>query len=141
MFQKILVPIDLAHESSWQRVLPVAVEQVGKQGATLHVMTVVDINLDITAVRLPEDFNRQYLEQCEKRLSAVVDQHVPDDVNVQTHVCEGRAYQQILRVAGEVQSDLIIVASTRPSLQDYLLGSNAARVVRHASCSVLVVRD
>ena len=37
--------------------------------------------------------------------------------------------------------DLIIMASHRPELQDYLLGPNAARVVRHANCSVLVVRD
>ena len=36
--------------------------------------------------------------------------------------------------------DLIIIASHKPGLQDYFLGSTAARVVRHASCSVLVVR-
>jgi len=36
--------------------------------------------------------------------------------------------------------DLIIVGSHKPGLQDYLLGSTAARVVRHAMCSVLVGR-
>ena len=36
--------------------------------------------------------------------------------------------------------DLIIVASHRPGLQDYFLGSTAAKVVRHAKCSVLVIR-
>jgi len=36
--------------------------------------------------------------------------------------------------------DLIIMASRRPELEDYLIGSNAARVVRHAHLSVLVVR-
>ena len=36
--------------------------------------------------------------------------------------------------------DLIVMASHRPELKDYLIGPNAARVVRHADCSVQVVR-
>jgi nucleotide-binding universal stress UspA family protein len=36
---------------------------------------------------------------------------------------------------------LIIIGSHSPSMQDYLLGPNAARVVRHANCSVLVIRE
>lgn len=38
-------------------------------------------------------------------------------------------------------ADLIVMASQRPELKDYLLGPNAARVVRHAEQSVLVVRE
>ncbi len=34
----------------------------------------------------------------------------------------------------------IIVASHKPNVGDYLLGTTAARVVRHAACSVFVVR-
>jgi len=43
-------------------------------------------------------------------------------------------------VAQEKGVDLIIIASHRPGLQDYFLGSTAAKVVRHAKCSVLVIR-
>ncbi|MDH3475684.1 MAG: universal stress protein [Rhodospirillales bacterium] len=39
-----------------------------------------------------------------------------------------------------MKADLIITGSHKPNVSDYLLGSNAARVVRHASCSVFVVR-
>jgi nucleotide-binding universal stress UspA family protein len=35
---------------------------------------------------------------------------------------------------------LIVMNSHRPDLRDHLIGSNASQVVRHASCSVLVVR-
>jgi nucleotide-binding universal stress UspA family protein len=35
---------------------------------------------------------------------------------------------------------MIVMASHRPEMSDYLLGANAARVVRHAKISVLVVR-
>jgi nucleotide-binding universal stress UspA family protein len=33
-----------------------------------------------------------------------------------------------------------VIGSHRPSMAIYLIGSNAARIVRHAKCSVLVVR-
>jgi nucleotide-binding universal stress UspA family protein len=33
------------------------------------------------------------------------------------------------------------MGSHRPELSDYLLGPNAGKVVRHAKCSVMVVRE
>ena len=50
-------------------------------------------------------------------------------------------YAEILAVAEEAEADLIVVGSHRPAMKDYLLGTNAARVVRHARCSVLVARE
>ena len=44
------------------------------------------------------------------------------------------------RDAAEWRADLIVVGSHRPVMSDYLLGSNAKTIVRHAQCSVLVVR-
>ena len=46
----------------------------------------------------------------------------------------------ILATAKKVRADLIVMAAHRPEFRDYLLGPNAYRVVRHAECSVLVVR-
>ncbi|STP20138.1 putative universal stress protein [Escherichia coli] len=40
----------------------------------------------------------------------------------------------------KIPAHMIIIASHRPDITTYLLGSNAAAVVRHAECSVLVVR-
>lgn len=42
--------------------------------------------------------------------------------------------------AEKMGADLIVVASHRPGLQEYFLGSTASRVVRRAPCSVLVLR-
>jgi len=52
----------------------------------------------------------------------------------------GHSYKTILDVADEKQVDLIVIASHQPGLQDYFLGSTAAKVVRHAKCSVLIIR-
>ncbi|MGQ7113147.1 universal stress protein, partial [Escherichia sp. TWPC-MK] len=45
-----------------------------------------------------------------------------------------------LEMAKKIPAHMIIIASHRPDITTYLLGSNAAAVVRHAECSVLVVR-
>jgi nucleotide-binding universal stress UspA family protein len=141
MFDRILLPIDLAHDSSWHKALPVAIGQVCNPGAQLYVMTVVDLNMNITAALLPENFNRDYRERTEHRLQEMTKQHVPSNIPVQHIIRDGRVYQEILAVAGEIKADLIVMASHNPALKDYLLGTNSARVVRHAGCSVLVVRD
>ncbi len=59
---------------------------------------------------------------------------------MEVEVRVGHPYKTILEVAEEKEADLIIVASHQPDLQNYLIGSTAAKVVRHATCSVLVVR-
>jgi universal stress protein F len=56
-------------------------------------------------------------------------------------VAEGRIYREILKAAQTIQADLIVMGSHHPELKDYLLGPNAAKVVRHADCSVMVVRE
>lgn len=55
-------------------------------------------------------------------------------------VVEGHSSRTILDFAQEQQVDLIIVASHQPGMQDYLLGSTASKVVRHAKCAVHVLR-
>ena len=141
MFKTVLVPIDLADEHSWRQALPMAVAQADKTGAQMYVMTVAELNLEITAVLMPEDFNEQYKKKTEQRLAALVKRHVPDNISAQCLVRDGRVYREVLSVADDIKADLIVMASHTPSLQDYLLGTNAARVVRHAQCSVLVVRE
>ena len=56
------------------------------------------------------------------------------------HVIEGHSGRTIVEYAKEHRNDLIIIASHRPGLEDYFLGSTASHVVRHASCAVHVVR-
>jgi universal stress protein F len=53
---------------------------------------------------------------------------------------EGHSGKTILEWAEANQVDCIVIKSHRPGLQDYFLGSTAGRVVRHAQCSVHVIR-
>ena len=142
MYKKILLAVDLNEESSWRKALPVAVEYAQASGATLHVTAVVpDFGMAVVGGFFPDDFEEKAAAEVSQKLGLFCSEHVPDDVNVQHVVGRGTVYEEILRIAREIGSDLIVIGSHRPELKDYLLGPNAARVVRHADCSVLVVRE
>ncbi|MDX9860174.1 MAG: universal stress protein, partial [Rhodospirillales bacterium] len=66
--------------------------------------------------------------------------HVPAGIRVQHIIAYGKVYKEILDATKLVKADLVIMGAHHPELEDYLLGPNAARVVRHAGCSVMVVR-
>ncbi len=141
-YKNIVIPVDLAHESSWRSSLPIAIDHARRHEATLHVVTVVP-NADIPAiaVHLPSGIDRHIREEGQQALSALVKQRVPEGVAVELAVGQGRIYKEVLRIAEKVDADLIVMASHRPELTDYLIGANAAQVTRHAQCSVLVVRE
>jgi nucleotide-binding universal stress UspA family protein len=60
--------------------------------------------------------------------------------NTKIEVVVGHGANSILDYAEQNEVDCIILASHRPGYQDYFLGSTAARVVRHATCAVHVLR-
>jgi nucleotide-binding universal stress UspA family protein len=134
MFDKILVPIDPAHESSYKKALPLAAEEARHHGASLTVMTVIP---DVEPVRADRVEPREEQE----RLDAIVQQHGPGDLQVDTRVERGDSVHKTIRQKAEqLGCDLIVMNSHHPELKDYVLGSNAAQVVHHAKCSVFVVR-
>lgn len=139
---RILFPVDLRDESSWRHALPVAVEEARNHQAELHIVMVLpDVDVYLPAVRLPKDYNRRRLQEGAKDLEAFARERVPEDVPYTCTVKSGTVYREILKAAQEADADLVVMASHRPSLRDFLLGPNAARVVRHARCSVLIVRE
>lgn len=141
MFASILLPVDLADPDHQRKAVDTSVALARLSGASLHVITVVpDFGLSVVAGFFPEDYEKQALAVAERELRDFVARHVPADVAVRHIVGHGTIYREILRWADEIGCDLIVMASHRPQLQDYLLGPNAAKVVRHAKQSVLVVR-
>ncbi len=142
MYKNILLTVDLTEESSWKKALPTAVEYCQCAGATLHVLSVVpDFGMTVVAQFFPKGHEDKTLEEARKELAKLCAEGVPDGVPVKPIVAYGTIYEQIISVAESIKADLIVMAAHRPALEDYLLGPNAARVVRHSSCSVLVVRE
>ena len=139
MYKKVLLPIDHTQESSWRAALPAAVAQAQQQGAALHAVTVVPEVLSLP--NLPADYGSGMIDFARQKLEGIIAGNVPEDLTVTSAVRQGTVYREILAEAADAGADLIVMAAHRPELSDYLLGPNAARVVRHADCSVFVVRD
>ena len=140
MYKDVLLAIDLGEEHSWKKALPKAIEARGDSG-NLHVMTVLpEFGMSVISQYFPEHFEEDTLEATKKALRAFIDKNVPKDIPCRAIVTQGRVYEQVLRMSEEIGCDLIVMAAGNPSLARYLLGPNAARVVRHANCCVLVVR-
>ena len=141
MFRSLLVPVDLVANSGKRRALAVAADMARRYDADLTVMTVIpDFGMSIVGSFFEGDFAARAMTETADKLAAFCAEHVPADLRRHEHVAQGSIYDEILRAAAERGCDCIVMGSHRPELKDYLLGPNAARVVRHAPCSVMVVR-
>ena len=142
MYKNILLAVDLNDEASWKRALPEAIELVRASGGKLNVMTVIpDFGMSIVGQFFPKNYEKDVSKKVLAALHEFVKSNIPDDIKVRHAVGEGNVYEAILDMAKEMSADLIVVSSGRDDLKDFLLGPNAARIVRHAGCSVLVVRN
>lgn len=142
MFKKILIPVDVDDEATWKKAADVAAHLAESSSAELHVLTVLpDFGLSIVGSYFPKGYEEKAAKEAGKQLTKFVNEHFGDKVSVRPHVVHGKIYEQIMSAADKLGCDAIIMASHSPELKDYLLGPNAARVVRHARQSVFVVRD
>ena len=144
MSKKILVPIDISEVELAQQVIPHVEGYARQDDATIHFLTVIpdytyfaSYGLGYTSVA--PDAREREVETMNILSELVAKFSLPDD-RVEKHVLSGTPKDHILQLAEDIDADLIILASHRPSMSTYLLGSNSAAVVRHAKCSVLVVR-
>lgn len=135
MYKNILVPIAADHDPHTGKALNVARALAG-EGAKITALTVVEEMPGYILNQLPEGQMEKTKTEVETGLKA----DLGGVVDVTPVVIEGHSARSILEYAAENGIDCIVMASHRPDISDYFLGSTAARVVRHAPCSVHVVR-
>ena len=140
MPKTILVPIDVDQETSWQLALPAAARLADPDSKIVLLGVLPDIKMTVVAQYIPKDFEAELEASTREKLQDLSNEYFPDNGNISQAVRHGGIYREILGMADEIRADLIVMASHRPELADYLIGPNAARVVRHANCSVYVVR-
>lgn len=141
MFKKILVPIDFEQDGSWERALDAAFALARADGAALHIMHVIRSTPAMVAQYLPKDFAKTAEAQAMALLKEKVTAHGIGESEAVLLVRHGEVYPEILDTADGLGADLIVLGAHRPDVTDYLLGTTAARVARHAKCSVFLVRN
>jgi len=140
MFRTILVPVDIDDIETSRPALDKAVALADASGGTIRLIYVRSL-VPVTFMEfVPADFDTEQQAEAEKRLAALMkDIRLPKE-RVSSIVRMGSVYHDVLDEAEKMGAGLIVVGSHRPSMATYLLGSNASTIVRHARCSVLVVR-
>lgn len=136
MFKNILIPIDIAHAAESKSVIDIAAAN-SNQDTQVTLLNVVEEIPKWAAVELPQNIQEKSLQASLDELNATAE---AASIEIKVDVRVGHPYHTILEVAEEKKIDLIVISSHKPGLQDYLLGSTAAKVVRHAKCSVMVIR-
>jgi nucleotide-binding universal stress UspA family protein len=140
----IVALVDPEDGVSQEKVLPTAIDYARHKGAQLHVLTVVPddmYKMSVVVQVIPEGYEDRLLDDARERLGAVVARQDAADVEIEQHVRLGSVYREALRFSQEIDADLIVMGAHKAGLQDYLLGSNASQIVRHAGCAVWVVRE
>lgn len=139
MFKNILVPIDLSDDTKGQRAIAVTKDMVKSDDTKLVLLSVLPIVPGYIVSELPMDYSQKAVTDAEDKLKKIsTDAGFP--ASTITMIKHGNPYNEILMTVQEEGIDLIIMSSHQPAWEDYLFGSVAAEVVRHAKCSVLVER-
>ena len=134
--KNILVAVDIARSGGNDAVLKTAQALASAMGGRLSVIYVLDPPPSYVLAELPEEVLKDRHDHAQEKLRDIIDGF--DCTNVV--VREGPPAMEILDFAQAIQADLIVMHSHDPGISDYFIGSVAGRVVRHAHCSVHVLR-
>lgn len=135
MYSNILVPIilDGAHDAAPSFAAARALSCADAAFTVLHVLEEIP---SYAQTEVPGDV----LAAKRQEIAHALTEAAKGLPGARAQVISGHSGQSILAYADAHDIDCIIIASHKPGLEDYFLGSTAARVVRHAKCAVHVIR-
>lgn len=143
MTKSVLCAVDISNGEIDAPVIRQAAKLADLDGAQLDVITVVpDWGKSLVASFFESHHHDHVVQEADRQLRDLCVKVLGEDRNASVRhvVATGTAYEAILNTASKAGTDLIVIGAHKPDFKDYLLGPNAARVIRHSSCSVYVVR-
>lgn len=144
VIRTILVPLDFSQRA--RKALRHARALARQHGATLILLHVVEplacpSDLGYTPV-ISEEMMQEIHQDAARRLEEAAEAERRLGLSCRTVLRSGRPYIEIAEAAAELKADLVVLTTHGyTGLKHVLLGSTAERVIRHAPCPVLVVRD
>ena len=138
MFSKIIVPVDIEHIDQARAAIAAARHSLDKEGQLTLIHVVSRVPAYVAA-----QVDNSIFESARAEVKRILDdlkatENLPDSTVVK--VASGKAYREIVSCIEDPKSEAIVMPAHRPRVSDILLGSVAAQVVRHAPCSVIVLR-
>ncbi|MGY6695189.1 MAG: universal stress protein [Roseinatronobacter sp.] len=138
MYSSIVIAAALFNEGATTRAALEKARTLLDDGGKVTLVHVIDEVPGYVAASIPKEHLSARRRDVEKQLADIAASAT--GVRVETVIREGQPSASILGAAKEAGADLIMIASHKPGLSDYFIGSTAARIVRHATVSVLVTR-
>ena len=136
MFTKILVAVDPALDGREDRSLQAARKLARDSYAEITALMV----LEPAPSHWAEEYSHEAKVKAADRVVTALRHQIGEGSEIHPFVRHGHAAHEIISHAKENDIDCIIVASHEPGVTDYFIGSTASRVVRHAPCTVIVLR-
>ncbi|WP_040818828.1 universal stress protein [Litoreibacter arenae] len=135
MYKHILVPVVFDEDHDTQASFEIA-RTLADDGAKFTVIHVLEAVPAYFTAEIPSKLLEKSHDDAAKSLA----QRAKSLPGASPVLISGHAGRTLVEYAEEHDVDCIVIASHRPGFGDLFLGSTAARVVRHAKCSVHVIR-
>ncbi|MDO9417295.1 universal stress protein [Pararhizobium sp.] len=140
MFSKIVVPVAMDHLDRGEKSLSQAARLL-EAGGEIILLNIVEDMMPYVQGYMVADFPLDMLETSRRvALERLTELKQNSGIDCRLEIRLGGAAGMICGFAQDEKADLVIIASHRPGLSDYFLGSTTERVARHCKCSVLVER-
>jgi nucleotide-binding universal stress UspA family protein len=140
-FKEILVPIDFSDHSI--AAIEEAVELAKVFDSKLHLLHCYQMQpgaISPYGVALPSNYFTDIRAAADKQLAEWQRRYVPAGIPVDTKVMSQVPSQSIVKTAGEIKADLIVMGTRGlTGLKHVLIGSVTERTIRFAPCPVLTV--
>lgn len=136
MYKNILIPVDMAHPEKATEMIEAA-KKMADDDTRFILANIVHSVPAMAELSVPQEYFERAEGEARENLAAIAEENGLD-ASIELRV--GQPANDILQLQKDKNVDLVIIGSHRPGFQDYLLGSTASRVVRHAQCPVLVMR-
>ena len=141
MFKNILVPIHLEYKKNHEKLLLGALSVLDKENGKISLFNVNENSAHPGIyARLDDNTQEEYKQGALERLKEIAEQYSLPMDKLSLIVKSGSVHQEILKEAEKMKVDAIVMMATKPGLSSYFISSTAERVIRHAHCSVFIIR-
>lgn len=146
--KKILVPTDFTENAS--NALNLAVEVAQENNSKLYLLHVVEYpigaTIDPIGVSIVQPTDTELIDEltrnAKEKLKVIEEDLLKEEVEVTSSVDLGNAYLSVVDKIKEEDIDIVIMGTHGASgVKEFIIGSNAEKVVRHATCPVLTIKN
>ncbi len=137
MYHKILIAVAPDHPETVAELVRAA-RALAAPDAAIEALSVVLAVPTYIEIEIPKSIYEKSVQEVRAKLDADLAGVEADDIRRVVKI--GNPAREIESCQKEGGHDLIVLRSHRPGMQDLLMGTTAGRVVRHAPCSVHVIR-